>query len=149
MKKIKTVMIIALLSISGLGFAQQLNDNIKKAFKADDATALLAEIKNQKVTINDCFNIEDISYSLLSLSIKMNKPKIFNQLIEQKADVNKICDEKSPLMYTAKYGLLDFAKALVKAGADISAESATGKTAYDYAVKYEKTALQPLLKPVK
>lgn len=149
MKNMKTIMTITLLLISSLSFAQQLNDNIKAAFKADDTTALFAEIKSQKIEINDCFEIDGVGYSLLTVSIKMNRPNIFNKLIEQKADLNKICSEKSPLMYTAKYGQLEFAKALVKAGADIDVKNGNGKTAFDYAVKYQKEDLQALLKSTK
>lgn len=142
-------MTIALLFVSTLSFAQQINDEIKRAFKADDADALLAEVKTQKITINDCFDIEEASYTLLSLSIKMNKPNIFNKLIEQKANLNKICSDKTPLMYTAKYGQLDFAKTLIKAGADNNIKNEEGRTALDYAVKYKNTELQVLLKPNK
>lgn len=149
MKNVKTVMTVILLLMSSLSFAQQLNNNIKKAFKTDNADALLAEVKTQKVTINDCFDIEEAGYSLLSLSIKMNKLNIFNALLIAKADLNKVCSDKTPLMYAAKYGELTFAKALLKAGADISVKNSEGKTAFDYAVKYQKLELQTLLKPSK
>lgn len=145
----KMFLTIALFLISSLTFAQQLNDNLKEAFKADDASALLAEVKAQKANINDYFDVEGLSYTLLAISIKMNRPKTFNALIEQKADLNKICSDKTPLMYTAKYNTLDFAKALLKARADESIKNSEGRTALDYAVKYKNIELENLLKSIK
>lgn len=72
----------------------------------------------------------------------MERTKIFNALIENKVDLNKVCSDKNPLMYAAKYGQLEMAKALVKAGADLKLVNKEGKTALDYAVKYEKKDLE-------
>lgn len=44
-------------------------------------------------------------------------------------------------MYAAKYGELEAAKVLVKAGADVGLKNREGKTALDYARKYEKKEL--------
>lgn len=145
----RKIMTIALLFLSSLSFAQQLNNNVKEAFKADDAAALLAEVKAQKASINEYFDVEGLSYTLLAISIKMNRPNIFNALLEQKADLNKICSDKTPLMYTAKYNTVEFAKALLKAGADVDVKNSEGRTALDYAVKYKNSELENLLKSVK
>lgn len=145
----KTIITIGMLLISSLGFAQQLNDKIKDAFKTDDADVLLTEVKDQKANINDCFDNEGVSYNLLSISIKLNRPNIFNALLTAKADLNKICNGKTPLMYSAKYGELNFAKALLKAGADASIKNSEGQTALDYAVKYKKSEIQTMLTTIK
>jgi len=145
----KMLMTIALLLIGSLSFAQQLNDKMKDAFKTNNPEMLLAEVNAQKASINDCFDIDGATYNLIAISIKMNRNDIFNALIAQKVDLNKICNDKTPLMYTAKYGQLDYAKALLKAGADVSIKNNEGKTAFDYAVKYEKLELQKLLAPTK
>lgn len=145
----KTIITIGLLLISSLSFAQQLNDKIKDAFKTDDADALLTEVKAQKANINDCFDNEGVSYNLLSISIKLNRPNIFNTLLTAKADLNKVCGGKTPLMYSAKYGELNFAKALLKAGADATIKNSEGQTALDYAVKYKKSEIQTLLTAIK
>jgi len=145
----KIIITVTLLLISSLGFSQQLNDKMKDAFKTDNPEMLLAEVSIQKANINDCFDIEGATYNLIAISIKMNRSNIFNTLIAQKADLNKICNDKTPLMYAAKYGQLDYAKALLKAGADIAVKNNEGKTALDYAVKYEKLELQKLLASTK
>lgn len=145
----KTIITLLLLFVGPFAFAQQFNDKMKDAFKTDNATVLLAEIKAQKANVGDCFDVEGVSYSLLSISIKMQRPQIFSALIAAKADVNKICNDKSPLMYAAKYGQLDFAKALVKAGADAALANKEGQTALSYATKYDKKEVQAFLSTIK
>lgn len=138
----KFIITLALILVGYSSFAQKLTANIKEAFKADNVEALLSEIKTEKLSLNDCFDIEGSSYSLFALSIRMEKTKIFNALIANKADLNKVCSDKNPLMYVAKYGQLEMAKALVKAGADLKLANKEGKTALDYAIKYEKKNLE-------
>lgn len=145
----KTIITFLLLLTSSFAFAQEFNDKMKDAFKTDNAEVLLAEIKAQKANADDCFDIEGVSYSLLAVSIKMQRPQIFNALITAKADVNKICNDKSPLMYAAKYGQLDFAKALVKAGADVALTNKEGQTALAYATKYDKKEVLAFLSTIK
>lgn len=138
----KFVITIVLLFVGPIGFAQTITPTLKEAFKNDNVAALFSELKDQKALVNDYFEVEGSSYSLLALSIRMEKAKIFNALIENKADLNKVCSDKNPLMYAAKYGQLEMAKALVKAGADLKLVNKEGKTALDYAVKYEKKELE-------
>ena len=140
--KMKFIFTLSLLFISYFGFAQKLTPTLKEAFKYDDVETLLTELKEQKATLNDCFDIEGTSYSLFALSIRMEKPKIFNALITNKADLNKVCSDKNPLMYAAKYGQLEMAKALVKAGADIKLLNKERETALDYAIKYKNKELE-------
>lgn len=138
----KILITIALVFASYFSFGQKLSNNLKAAIKADDIEAVLTEIKNEKLTLNDCFLIEDDTYSLLAICIRMEKTKLFNALIANKTDLNKICKDKSPLMYASKYGQLEMAKALVKAGADLKLANKDGKTALDYAIKYEKKDIE-------
>ena len=98
-----------------------------------------------KENINKCYPIEEFSYSLLALSIKMNKPNVFKKLINEKANLDLICDDKTPLMYTVKYGNLDFAKLLLENGANKKAISNKGNTALDYAKKYDQKELIKIL----
>lgn len=145
----KTIITILLMCVCSFAFAQQLNDKLKDAFKTDNAEAVLAEVKAQKASVNDCFSIEETTYSLLAISIKMQRPQILNALIAAKADLDKVCNGKSPLMYAAKYGQLDFAKALVKAGANVAVANKDGETALDYAVKYKNKEVQAFLATLK
>jgi len=125
--------------------AQTFSNQMKSAFKSDDPEMLLAELKAQNQSINSCLLLEEKPYSLLALSIKASANKIFDALIKHKAELNKICDDKSALMSAAKYGMLDMAKALVKAGADPILQNREHKTALDYAKKYDKNELTDFL----
>ena len=63
----------------------------------------------------------------------------------EKANLDLICDDKTPLMYTVKYGTLDFAKLLLENGANKKAISNKGNTALDYAKKYDQKELIKIL----
>ena len=138
----KLIFTLALTLMSYFGYAQKINDNIKDAFKADDSEMLLTALKDEKLSINDCFDIEGSSYSLFALAIKMERKNIFNTLISNKAELNKVCADKTPLMYAAKYGKLEMAKTLVKAGANLKAVNKDNETALDYAKKYKMADLE-------
>ena len=144
-----TIFTIALVLMSYFSFAQTFSEELKGALKTDDPTALLSEIKAKKLSLNDCFDIEGTSYSLFAISIRMDKPKILETLISNKADLNKVCNDKTPLMYAAKYGRLEAAKALVKAGADLKIANQDKETALDYAIKYKNKELETYLASLK
>lgn len=124
-------------------FAQQITPEIKTMLK-NDGISNFDKMINQE-NINKCYSVEESSYSLLALSIKMNKPNIFKKLIENKANLDLICDDKTPLMYTAKYGNFDFAKILLENGANKKVTSKKGNTALDYAKKYDQKELIKIL----
>ncbi|WP_246501298.1 ankyrin repeat domain-containing protein [Cloacibacterium caeni] len=132
-----------MLLFSLASYAQQITPEIKIMFKNDDISNFDKIIN--KENINKCYLIEEFSYSLLALSIKMNKPNVFKKLINEKANLDLICDDKTPLMYTVKYGNLDFAKLLLENGANKKAISNKGNTALDYAKKYDQKELIKIL----
>ena len=132
-----------ILLFSLASYAQQITPEIKMMFKNDDISNFDKIIN--KENINKCYPIEEFSYSLLALSIKMNKPNVFKKLINEKANLDLICDDKTPLMYTVKYGNLDFAKLLLENGANKKAISNKGNTALDYAKKYDQKELIKIL----
>jgi ankyrin repeat protein len=99
-----------------------------------------------KDNINKCYYIKDSSYSLLSLAIKTQSKELFNKLIEENANLNLVCDDKSPLMFAAKYGAINFAKKLLEKGADKNLANKKGYKAYDYAVNYKFPEIAELLK---
>ena len=132
-----------MLLFSLASYAQQITPEIKMMFKNDDISNFDKIIN--KENINKCYPIEEFSYSLLALSIKMNKPNVFKKLINEKANLDLICDDKTPLMYTVKYGNLDSAKLLLENGANKKAISNKGNTALDYAKKYDQKELIKIL----
>lgn len=144
-----SLMTIFFLLFSYFGYAQTFTAEMKAAFKADDPTQLFAEIKSKKATLNDCFDLDGSSYSLFAVSIRMDRPKVLEALIKEKADLNKSCNDKTPLMYAAKYGKLAAAQALVKAGADLKIANQDKETALDYAIKYKNKELETYLSSLK
>jgi len=138
-----------LLTISYLAQAQQLTDEMKRSFKLDDPNTLLSEVKGNNHKVDDCFEVEGISYTLLSLSIKTGRPNIFKTLLSNKVDLNKICSDKSPLMFAAKYGKLALAKELLTAGAKLDVTNAENQTALDYAIKYQHQEIVSYLTSLK
>lgn len=134
---ISSFLILAIFSSK----AQNLSSNLKQAFKTDDVSLFKRALQEDQIVVDSCLLLEKKPYSLFAISIRSKSIKILQDLISIKADVNKICDDKSPLMYAAKYGELEAAKALVKAGANIGLKNREGKTALDYARKYEKKEL--------
>ncbi len=139
MKKLLFSAFITLLFFSSN--AQELSNNLKEAFKTDDIELFKGVLKQDKIVLDSCLQVEAKPYSLFAISIKTKSIKILQHLISVKADVNKICDDKSPLMYAAKYGELEAAKLLINAGAKIDLKNKEGRTALDYARKYDKKEL--------
>lgn len=139
----KTTLIIAII-FSSFSFSQELSNEMKHMLKFDN-TGNFSEIVT-KDNINKCYSIKESSYSLLSLAIKTQSKELFNKLIEEKADLNLICDDKSPLMFAAKYGAVDFTKILLHKGADKNMANKKGYKAYDYAVNYKFPEIAELLK---
>lgn len=132
----KKLLFFALFIITTFATAQNLNDDLKNMLKTDNATALKKYINSKN--INNCYKIEDAEYTILALAIKTNAKSCLTTLLAEKANVEKACADKTPLMYTAKYGRLDMAKSLVKAGVKLRARNSKGRSALDYAKKYDK-----------
>ena len=137
-----------LLSVT-IGYSQKINEKLKNCIETDNVKELSIELENLKYSIDDCFELKEKPYSLFALAIKLEKENLFNFLIEKKADLNKICEDKSPLMYATKYGNLKFVKKLVELGAEINLKNSDGKTAIDYAKKYEQTEIANYLESIK
>tara|TARA_A100000171_G_C2139849_1_gene154083 strand:+ start:10341 stop:10691 length:351 start_codon:yes stop_codon:yes gene_type:complete len=115
----KTTLLLLILAFTLSLQAQELSKEIYTAFK-DDTVATLQKA-SQYQNLNICYEAENSSYSLLSLSIKTNAENCFTQLLSEKEiDLNLACTGKTPLHYAAKYGRLEMLKKLIDAGADIS-----------------------------
>lgn len=132
------------LFIFGAAYAQELTTEQKQILKFDNTARLSELIGNQD--INQCFKTENNSYTLLALAIKMKSMNIFQKLIDQKVDLEKMCDGKTPLMFAAKYGDVAMAKKLLENGAKRETRTEKGLTALDYAKKYNQPEIIKLLK---
>ncbi|MEM6345496.1 MAG: ankyrin repeat domain-containing protein [Bacteroidota bacterium] len=124
--------------------AQNAHKQLKKMIDKDDTKAL-EKFLGPEGDINTCYTINESAYSLLILSIKYDAPAIFAACLLRGAEIDQICDSKSPLMYAVKYDQMEMFQALLKQGADPSLETSNGKTAYDYALKYHRSTFIPLL----
>ena len=94
-------------------------------------------------------------YSIVDLNHTQNAVKIVEMLLEYGADPNAILRRGrtclidivalNPKYYNEYH--YEIVKLLVEYGTDISIKDQDGFTAYDYAVKYNRTELYDLLKP--
>lgn len=94
-------------------------------------------------------------YSIVDLNHTQNAVKIVEMLLEYGADPNVILPrgrtclidvvELEPKYYNEYH--YEIVRLLVEYGTDISIKDQDGFTAYDYAVKYNRTELYDLLKP--
>ena len=94
-------------------------------------------------------------YSIVDLNHTQNAVKIVKMLLEYGADPNVILPRGrtclidivalNPKYYNEYH--YEIVKLLVEYGTDISIKDQDGFTAYDYAVKYNRTELYDLLKP--
>ncbi|MDF2552911.1 MAG: ankyrin repeat protein [Chryseobacterium sp.] len=145
MKKIISATLLLAISIFANGlFAQQVSKEQMKIFQTDNLQDFKKVFK--KDDFNKCFAIKENSYDLLALSVKYERKNIFNFLLNNTTDVNRLCNNQSPLMVAARYGKADMAQSLLTKGADKNLKNANGETAKDFSVKYEKANLTSLLK---
>ena len=141
----KHTILLFLFVFPALIFGQTEGEQIKKFISTDDLGAFLEFLEDGN-DLDDCYEIRGSEYSLLAMSIKFNCKKIFKKCLDLDADVNKICVEKTPLIYAIKYQKEYFFKKLMIRGADKSLETPEGKTALDYAVEYKRKEFIALLK---
>lgn len=144
MKKIITCVLLFGISVFATGlFAQAITKDQKRIFQTDNIEAFKKVFK--KEDLNKCLFVKEDSYDMLAYSIKYEKKNIFNFLLNNTTDINRICNNQSPLMVAARYGKAEMATALLQKGADKNLKNANGETAKDFAVKYEKNALVNIL----
>jgi len=117
------------------------------AIKRDNVNDL--RTKTIPSLVNACYDQKGSTFSLLGLSIKLKAKDCLNYLlIQENINVNKACDNMSPLMYATKYNQLETVKKLIKAGADPDIEY-KGKTAAFYAKRYKRTEIAEFLASLK
>lgn len=145
MKKIISATLFMAISMFADGlFAQEISKNQMKIFQTDNLLDFKKVFKTDD--FNKCFAIKENSYDLLALSVKYERKNIFNYLLSNITDINRMCNNQSPLMVAARYGKADMAQSLLKKGANKTLKNANGETAKDFAVKYEKADLSKILK---
>lgn len=142
MKNVRFGLLVLLGSMCLFG-AQELNADQVYAFKYDDVEKFKTAFAEKH---NQCFLVNKKTYSPIVIAIKTDRIKVFQYLIDSKSDIEKSCEDKTPLMYAAQYGKLDMVKELLKAGAKKDVSNPKGNKALDYAVRENNTAIIELLK---
>ena len=99
--------------------------------------------------INDCIGVGNSKkYNFLAISIKLKSLKSLKYFIEKGADIENVCDDKTPLMYAAKYGQIAMFKYLVEHGAELDV-SIRGNKALSYARRYNHRDIVRYIKDLK
>lgn len=130
--------------MGGTAYGQELTNLVATHIKYGHTEKLEALIAPE--LINECLQVKDAKkYNYLAVSIKLKSMKSLQYFVENGADIENVCDDKTPLMYAAKYGQLAMAKYLVEKGADLHT-SIRGYTALDYARKFGHAGIRKYLK---
>lgn len=139
------LLLIILISLIGLScFGQELTNTAVIHIKYGN-TEKLQELTAPEL-INACVTVEDSKqYGYLALSIKLRSMKSLQFFVENGADLEHVCADKTPLMFAAKYGQIEMVKYLIKKGANINA-TYKGKKAIDYSRKYNHYAITKYLR---
>lgn len=144
MRKIITATLILGLSVfANVLFAQEISANQLKAFQTDNLENIKKVFTESDFT--KCFQVKGKSYDLFALSVKYEKKNVFNYFLANKVDVNKSCNDITPLMYAAITGNMDNAKMLIKYGAKKDTKDKKGKTAKDHALESKQATIALIL----
>lgn len=143
--KFKNLTVVLLLLFVCKINAQELSSSQINAIKSDDTELFKQEFA--KENYNQCFDIKESSYNILAIAIKMDMLKIFSYLLNNdEVDINKICDNKTPLMFAAKYGKEHLVKELIDKGADKNITNSKGYSAKNYAERENFPKIVELLR---
>ena len=143
--RIKQLILLPLISLIGFAsYGQELTNKIVwniKYGRTENLKNLITEYR-----INECLGVADSKkYNYLAISIKLKSMKSLRYFVENGADIEGVCADKTPLMYAAKYGQLEMVEYLVQKGADLSA-TYKGKTTLSYARQFHHRDIIKYLK---
>ena len=128
------------LSLYGQELTVEIANNIKYG-RTQNLTQFTTAEK-----INGCLSVKDSKkYGFLAISIKLKSMKSLQFFVDNGADVEQVCADKTPLMYAAKYGQFEMVKYLVESGADPDT-SIRGYRAINYARRYHYPEIAKYLK---
>ena len=134
--------ILTYLDSKGVTIENKVPDKTLEAIKNGDVGQLEKLI--DKSTLNDCFFMEDESGNYLVHCITFKSLPSLKFFVEKGADLELVCERKTPLMYAVKYGELEMVKYLVESGADLTASN-RGRTPLQYARVYERPEIEKYL----
>ncbi|MGB5385810.1 MAG: ankyrin repeat domain-containing protein [Eudoraea sp.] len=143
--RLKQLILITLVSTIGItSYGQELTNKIAWSIKygrTENFKHLITEDR-----INECVGVGDSKkYNYLAISIKLKSMKSLRYFVENGANIEGVCADKTPLMYAAKYGQLEMSRYLVQKGADLNA-TYKGQTALSFARQFRQHEIIRYLK---
>ena len=130
------ILITLITTIGSTSYGQELTNKIAWSIKYGLTENLKHLITADR--INECVGVGDSKkYNYLAISIKLKSIKSLRYFVENGANIEGVCADKTPLMYAAKYGQLEMARYLVQKGADLNA-TYKGKTAIIFARQFHQ-----------
>lgn len=139
-----------LLILAILGFSFNLSaqsSNWLEAVEANSVRNFEGYLYQNGNDINQCVEVKGSAYHLLVVALKAQSHGLFDHILKNEdIDLTTICADKTILQYAVKYGEVSHIQKLLAAGADPQQLSIKGKSALDYAKKYEKSVIAGILK---
>jgi len=130
----RLVLIVLIFGLATTCYGQELTSKIAASIKYGRTENLEHLVTQGRV--NECVGVADSKkYSYLAVSIKLKSMVALRYFIENGADIEGVCADKTPLMYAAKYGQLEMLQYLVAQGADLNA-TYRGRTALSFARRF-------------
>lgn len=144
----KQLILITFISLIGAAsYGQELTTEITWSIKYGRTENLKHLITANR--INECVGVADSKkYNYLAVCIKLKSMKSLRYFVENGADIENVCADKTPLMYAAKYGQMKMVQYLVEKGADLST-TYKGKTSLSFARQFHQREIIKYLKEQK
>ncbi|NND16149.1 MAG: ankyrin repeat domain-containing protein [Eudoraea sp.] len=128
-----TVLLVCFIGLNTYG--QKLTKDVAWAIKYGHTEYLDEWIPDEE--INACLDVGSRkTYNYLAISIKLKSLKSLSYFVRRGADIEKVCEVKTPLMFAAKYGQLDMIQYLLEKGGD-PGKKIRGYSALYYARKFK------------
>jgi hypothetical protein len=137
--------ILTYLDGKGVKIENRVPVAIIDAIKSGNVGTIEALVNTE--TLNDCFFMDEESGNYLVHCITYESLPSLKFFVEKGADLELVCERKTPLMYAVKYGEVDMVKYLVEQGASLEASN-HGKTPLSYSRNYEHPEIEDYLMSV-
>ena len=141
----KQQLVWAMILLMGITcYGQELTSDIAWSIKYGRTENLKQLVEQGR--INECVGVADSKkYNYLAISIKLKSIESLRFFVENGADIEGVCADKTPAMYAAKYGQLEMLRYLVEKGANLDA-TYKRKTALSFARQFRQRDIIKYLK---